>query len=164
MINDDEKKSFEKNYKLALRYLTRAIKTELEVKRYLERRKANRIHIQKIIEKLKEYNYIDDDEYTRIYAENKKKALMSPFAVKYGLRQKGIHGSKSEKIISKVFSDFDEKKVARDIALKKANKMIDIDIKKKLSRISSFLRRKGFPEEAIYYAMEPIFELADKDS
>ena len=163
MTKEEKKKTFEQFYAMGLRYLTASIKTEFEVRKYLQRKKVPEFDIERIVIKLKDYNYIDDDEYTRIFAENKRMDNMSPFAVKYGLKQKGIQGSDAEKIIKKIYKDFNEKKVAREMAMEKAAKLTDKTPTKKLSKIMSLLKRKGFDRETIYYAMEPVMSQLNKD-
>ncbi|MBU1628099.1 recombination regulator RecX [bacterium] len=163
MPKEEKKKTFEQFYAMGLRYLTASIKTEFEVRKYLQRKKVPEFDIERIVIKLKNYCYIDDDEYTRIFTENKRMQNMSPFAVKYGLKQKGIESPKAEKIVKKIYKDFNEKKVARELVLAKAAKMTDKTPTKKLSKIMSFLKRKGFDRETIYYAMEPLMSQLNKE-
>jgi len=161
----DEKKdnSFARYYNMTLRYLARSIKTEQDVRRYLRRKKVPVDFIEEIISRLKDYKYIDDEEYARIFAESRKRACMGSFAVKYGLKKKGIDDSLAEDMVSKIFEDFDENSVARELALKKAEKMDGLKPAKMLSRLTSFLRRRGFSEETIFYAVEPILEKINKE-
>jgi regulatory protein len=163
MEDISKEQEYDKFFNATLRYITRSMKTEFEVKKYLERKKASRKDIAKIISKLKEYKYIDDVEYAKYFAQIKVRSGMGSFAISYELHKRGVDKDTSKKVLAEVFEDVDEREMAKEIALKKAEKLVNYDAKKKLSRISSFLRRKGFSEDIIYNAMEPIINMIKEE-
>lgn len=101
----------------ALRIIERSYKTEKEVREKLKLKGFEEDSIRGSIEFLKEYNFINDMNYTKAYISDKLKSQGTQ-KIKYSLIQKGI----SKEIIEDELSNLNkenEKCVAYDLARKK---------------------------------------------
>lgn len=66
-----EKENINKTYKMATRYVSRAMKTEKEVRDYLYRKKVDPNIFDEIIDYLKDLGLLDDERYLEIYLEDR---------------------------------------------------------------------------------------------
>ena len=119
------------------------MKTKQEVVKYLLDKGFNSDVANRVIEKLSEYNYINDEMYCKVYAnfQNKKSGKKK---IKYDLIKKGV----DEKIIEGALENYEEDlSVIENLALKYLkNKQKDYKTKTKLF---SHLASKGFDFENI---------------
>ena len=91
-IFDSEKSvAFEK----AMDYLGRGMKTAKQMRDYLEKKGYERNVVEYVVTKLKEYRYIDDDAYARLYVE-RNSSTKGDRRLKQELIQKGIAISRAE--------------------------------------------------------------------
>lgn len=150
-IQIDEEKNSAFDY--ALNCLTKSVKTEKEIRLKL----SNRGYVEEIItitvDKLKEYGYLNDEEYVvkyvNTYAKNKGKRLL-----KSELKLKGV----SDAIIEEKFSSVEnELETAIKIAEKYVkNKPTDF---KTLQKCYKYLLSKGFSYEDSKSASEKVLSL-----
>jgi regulatory protein len=83
-----------KTYNLALRYLANRMRSELEVRTYLEGKEAEPPVIQEVILKLYEYQFLDDEQYAISYVRTQiNTADKGPILIKRELVEKGIKES-----------------------------------------------------------------------
>lgn len=137
----------------AVKLISRVLKTEHELKNYLIEKGYFLETVNKVIEKLKEYNYINDEEYATAYI-NEKKQQSGKKKLYYELKQKGI----SDKILDKVINSI-SKKDEKEVIIKLANKYIkgkvlDIKIKKNLA---NYLYSRGFEWDDYIDMIENLF-------
>ena len=91
-IFDSEKSvAFEK----AMDYLGRGMKTAKQMRDYLEKKGYDNRVVEYVITKLKEYRYVDDDAYAKLYVE-RNAATKGDRRLKQELIQKGIAVSRAE--------------------------------------------------------------------
>ena len=94
--------SFDELYNRALRFLSYRPRSEQEVIKNLLKKKAPEDIISKIISKLKENNFINDEEFVKWWAEQRIELKpRSLRLIKIELRQKGI----SEEIITQAIQN-----------------------------------------------------------
>lgn len=101
----------------ALKTIERSFKTEKEIIEKLKEKGYGDNAINKSIEFLKEYNFIDDINYTKAYINDKLNSFGSQ-KIKYALIQKGI----SKEIVEEALADSNkdnERKTAFNLAKKK---------------------------------------------
>ncbi len=102
--------------------------------------------VNQIISKLKEYNFINDVEFTKLWIGQRIKSKHKPLRViEFELKQKGIN----KEIIDEVLSRFDESRTLdQESAEKLASKKLDfyrsLPPQKRREKVTSFLLRKGF--------------------
>lgn len=91
-IFDSERSvAFEK----AMDYLGRGMKTAKQMRDYLESKGYERDVVEHVVGKLKDYRYIDDDAYARLYVE-RNASTKGDRRLKQELIQKGIAVSRAE--------------------------------------------------------------------
>ncbi len=138
---------------LAVKYLAQSMKTEKQVRDYLARKEFAKEEIDKAIDSLKDWNYLDDVEYAKVafrveYAKGRGK-----FRIVNYLKQKGVKTQDIEKgyeifLASEDGQNIDETKIALDVAKKLAqNRELDDKLKAKISRN---LSTRGFTTNTIY--------------
>ena len=138
-------KNKDKAMSMALRYLGYKMRTEKEIKEYLFRKKFSETDISYTLEKLKEYKYINDSEFTEFWIRDRYNfSNQGRYKIKNDLMKKGIS---REIIDEKVESFFDvekERKKIEEIYFKKNSKNKKLTDKELIS-ICNFILRKGFP-------------------
>ncbi|MBR1926045.1 MAG: RecX family transcriptional regulator [Clostridia bacterium] len=129
-------------FDLAINYLSKYQKTEKEVYNYLKSKGYLDEVCQKVLEKVKEYKYLDDKIYVENFLRNSK-GRMGINKVKQTLKQKGI----SDEILSNIElnSDFDE---IKNIALKYLKNKEKT--KQNLQKCAKFLLGRGFVWSEIF--------------
>ena len=126
----------------AIRYLS-AIKSEKQVKDYLFTKGYRKKIVDFVINKLKEYNYINDEVFAKMYIQNyqvkKGKRLLQ-----FELETKGI----SKEIISNLLEDFDDNLDCMRSLAEKFLKGKTRD-KKTAIKLSNHLFSKGYTYDKI---------------
>lgn len=154
-INVDELKELilEDNYitgkAKALKYLETSLRSEHQVREYLEKREYEESVINRVIEFLKEYKFIDDTYYAKSYAAQNIRS-QGKNNIKYKLMQRGI----AEGIIVKTLDDIpgDEE---YNTALKLAEKRCAVlcksesDLWKIKTKLNTFLLSKGYGYDTV---------------
>lgn len=141
----------------AYKFLGYKARSEKEVRDKLIKENYPQEIIDRIIELFKHYNYINDENYTKAYINNRIK--FKPRAkrmLKYELAQKGIDSDTIENIIDS--SNIDETDIAINLLQKKLKNKKDIDQKEK-QRIYNYMLRRGFDYETINKAFKEVLNL-----
>jgi len=149
-LQDGDLTAFDK----ALSILEKTMKTEKGVRDYLKEKEYLKPTIDNVVEKLKEYGYLDDgvyvENYIRTYTHSKGKKK-----IKYELLTKGI----KESIINEKLENIDdENEIENCKALAKKylkNKELDLKTKQKLY---THLSTKGYDFSVIKSVSENIFK------
>ncbi len=126
----------------AVSFLALRLRTAVEVERKLSVMGYEEATVNKVIENLKEINYINDYKYACKYISEKSK--LKPKSVRLlsaELSQRGI----SDEIIEKAFEEFetDDSEVAIELLRKRYSKYSSFD-EKVLKKMKSFLLSRGF--------------------
>lgn len=145
---------FERLYNKALRFLSYRARSEKEIRERLQKAKAPIETIDKIIVKLKEYNFLNDVEFAKSWIENRIKLNpRSLKVIKMELRQKGI----SEEIIENLEFKVDcDKELAKKLSEKKAEKMKGLSKEEIQKKLYGYLTRRGFNYETIKRSVDEI--------
>ena len=144
----EKAKEFDKFKTKVLKYVLYKKRTESEVREKFS--EANENDLEDVIEFLKEYNYINDEEYIeRSIAEFKALKNISIKEVSYKLIQKGIDKNLLENYISSHYEELLDFEInsAKKILEKKSKNMEIKDIK-------DYLYKKGYKSESINGAIE----------
>ena len=147
----------------ALKTIERSFKTEKEVIEKLKEKGYGDKAINKSIEFLKEYNFINDINYTKAYIKDKLNSFGSQ-KIKYTLIQKGI----SKEIVEEALAD-SNKDNERKTAFNLAKKKLDIIRKKendnyKISgKLYRYLISKGYGYDIVNQVVKEVtsFELLE---
>lgn len=128
----------------ALKVVERSYKTEKEMKERLFEKGYDEKAIIYTLNFLKEYNFINDESYTKMYVKDRLRTIGSQ-KIKYDLKRKGIDENSIDIAISSIDKE-EEKCVARELALKKYRTLQkrESDIYKLKSKLCRFLIGKGY--------------------
>lgn len=145
----------------ALRIVEKTYKSEKELKDKLLLKGYDKHSIEKSIEFLKEYGFINDISFAKLYIKDKNRT-QGKSKIKYDLIKKGI----SEDIIESSISNIDEEAErdnAYNIAIKKYNVIAKReDDKYKLSqKLFRFLLSKGYSYDTVSYVVRKITNQED---
>lgn len=135
-------------------YLSHSAKSEKQLHDYLFKKEFDENTIDRIIERLKELNYIDDFLFAQNFAENSMSSGVN--AIRFKLKSKGI----SDEIINSVLeeiSDDDQLSKALEIAKKQILKYSKYEIFEQKRKLNDFLYRKGFQWDIIKSTIEKVF-------
>ena len=134
----------------ALNYLNTALKTAKQIRDYLNKKGYDKITIDYVIEKLKEYNYLND----RVFAET----YISTYSNKYGknmLKNKLFEKGVPRNIVDELLGEFESNEEVIDKLLVKkiGTKQITEDLLVKATR---FLLGRGFSFDEVNSAIRKI--------
>ena len=136
-----------------LKYISKAMKTDFDIRAYLTNKKFNESVVDKTLEKLKEYNYINDELYVKNYIDTYK-SKFGKSRLKQNLKNKNIDENLIEKYLI-----LDENEVLnnikKEILKQTKNKTMDVKLKQKIYRNLSF---KGYSFEQIKQAFNSVGE------
>ena len=142
----------------ALRIVERSYKSEKELKDKLLLKGYDKDSIEKTMEFLKEYNFLSDNNYTKMYVKDKSRVQWKN-NIKFELYRKGI----DEEIIQEELSNIDEedeREVAYNLVLKKYNVIAKRESDKyKLSqKLYRYIVSKGYSYDIASYAIKKALE------
>ena len=144
------------------RYTSCEIKDKLEKKCNREFRenfdeKECRAAITKVLNRLTELKYLDDDEYAADFIANRIKLKpKGRYGLVYELKKKGINPAAVDKYFEE--NSIHEEEIALKIAREKLGRLnISLPEEKKRSKIIMFLNSRGFNPHIIYEVMDKIF-------
>lgn len=156
-VSEDELKSFLYKSDLlhirdaAFRLLARRLHSSHELKLKLIKKKYDKSIIDNVIQSLKEQNYLDDDQFAKLLAEEKSvKKKFGRNKIRAELYKKGIDKS----VIDSILNNEDDKlnyDNAIFLAKKKLKLLIEknTDKRKLKEKLYSFLSGKGYDSELI---------------
>ena len=138
---------------LAINYVTKALKSKNQVKEYLLRKGFNEDVVWYCIDKLKEYNYIDDAEYAKRYIESTSKS-QGKRLIEYKLMMKGVKKSDISDAQEECAIEY------KDNAFHVAMKHIKNKEKnnENLSKTYRYLISRGFSYDEANYAVSKLKE------
>lgn len=126
----------------AYRYLGFRARSEKEIRDYLAKKETAQIVIDQTIEHLKEFKYLDDNEFTEWWINQRQQHRpKSKMVIKMELKQKGI----SEEIIEKYLTDSkNDLEIAKQLFEKKQRTFARYTGNQYTQKVSQFLGRRGF--------------------
>ncbi|AIS52462.1 regulatory protein RecX [Thermoanaerobacter kivui] len=127
----------------AFKLLSRRMLTEHELLQKLKLKQFPDAIIEKVIEKLKEYNYLNDEMYTKLFIEQKMNQHYSKLRIFNELLKRGVYKELIQQNLNNIYTDEIEIEVIKKIAQKKLKPGDDI------RKFKSYLYRNGFQIESI---------------
>ena len=148
---------FEKFYNSSLRFLSYRPRSEKEVRDKLKSKKASSEIIEKIITKLKEKKFINDEEFAKLWIESRTRFKpRSLRLIKMELKQKGIDDEIIESGIKKqelgVDSDLEQ---ARRLLAKKVERSFG-KLRMTREKLGRYLASKGFGWDTIKRSIDEV--------
>jgi regulatory protein len=138
--------NFDKFYNKALEFLSYRTRSEKEVREKLKAKSAEPEIIEKIITKLKEKRFVNDEEFARQWVENRNRFKpRSARLIGMELRQKGI----SPEIIESVIKDQElgsesDLNQAKKLAEKRIEQVRGLPRQQIYEKVGRYLASKGF--------------------
>ena len=138
MVESDKMTALQK----ACDYIAKMPKTEKNIRDYLAKKGYEELVINSVIDKMKEYNYIDDVAYAKEYLQSVKD--MGVNKIRYNLLKRGI----KKNVVDTILCDYDD---SRDVMLDIAKKfMKDKEYSmENFAKLSRRLASKGFEYDKI---------------
>lgn len=141
----------------AVSYISKCQKTKQEIFKYLLQKGFDEQIINIVIEKLQEYNYVNDELYAKNYIKFKNKNNGSR-KIEMELKQKGVAENIAKECLEQYSCD---RESVLPVALKyMKNKEKDLKTKQKAYR---HLASRGFQSEDILFALNQIFNNLEEE-
>lgn len=150
--------NFEKLLNSSYRFLSYRPRSEKEIRDYLKKKKASNLTIKNIIQKLISNKFIDDEEFTRWWIEQRTKIKPKGVRfIKFELKQKGI----DKDLIEKVFEDSSEEIItdfekALNLAQRRMTRYKNEEPRKRYEKLARFLASKGFDFDVIKKVIDQV--------
>jgi regulatory protein len=150
----------EKLFQTALRYLAIRPRSVGEMTGYLAKKSPDPAYIPPVIDRLKQTRYLNDEEFARIFIENRKRNQpKSKFALTRELKQKGIRS----RIISDLLETYDDMQMAAMALAARYRQWHHLDPETRHKKAFNYLRYRGFNYEAIQFAWKQVAKDPDPD-
>lgn len=142
----------------ALRIIERSYKTEKEMEERLIEKGYDLESIDIVIKFLKEYNFIDDQLYAKMFIKDKIKSQGSQ-KIKYSLIRKGIDRDIIDNLLLDIDKD-EEREVLKELAIKKYNQLIkrESDKYKLRDKLCRFLISRGYDYSTVKDIIREVLE------
>jgi|SRR3990167_8073039 len=154
---------FNKYYNLTLRFLSFRPRSKKEIKEYLSRKKVDEEVVNKIIQKLEEFNFLNDEEFAKWLIEQRTKFKpRSLRLIKLELKQKGISLDIIEDQILSIWQaqdkneKIDDLEIAKRVIEPKIHKYKNLPKHEIYRKLGSFLARRGFSYDIIKQSIDEI--------
>ncbi|MEW9095015.1 MAG: recombination regulator RecX [Clostridiaceae bacterium] len=143
----------------SLRFLGKTYKTQKQIYDKLLGKGYDTKTIDRVINFLKEYNFIDDDKYAQMYIKEKivKEGVNK---IKFSLISKGIKEEIINEKINEVDSECQEEAILK-LAEKKYNQLMKTENDKRIiyKKIGDYLFRKGYSWDIIKVALNQTLKM-----
>jgi len=137
---DEEQKAYDR----AVRFLAYRPRSEAEVRRNLGRAGLDEELVGRVIERLREQGYVNDQEFTRFWVENRRQFKpLGARALRHELRSKGV----DEELATAMVEDLDLEELACRAGRPQAQRLkssLAGNRRDFRSRLAAFLARRGF--------------------
>lgn len=152
---------FQKFYDRALRFLSYRPRSQKEITDFLAKKKVAPIVVTKILQKLKQQDLVNDQEFAKWWIEQRTRFHPRGLRViKLELRQKGISSELIEKILSNGDIEILGEEAVKKLIIKKIARYQGLPKRELYQKLSQFLLRRGFSWET---AKDVIDEVLKKE-
>lgn len=130
----------------ALKYLSYKNRSTKEIYDYLLKKDYSKEDIDEAIEKLIEYKFLDDNNFSEIFIRDRQLKGRSKRMIGYELKQKGVNKDTTEKSLEKAQDDL---KTAKEYIGKRMHQFEKLEPEKKKQRIIGRLQSRGYNWDVI---------------
>lgn len=142
-MQDQEAKAYERS----VRFLSYRPRSVAEVERMLRRHETPQPVIDRVIERLIDSGYLDDEAFARFWVDDRERfGPRGPLALRHELREKGL----AEEIIDQVLRSVDSSDSAYRAGKKRAQRLAGLDERTFRQKLGSHLLRRGFPHQVVW--------------
>jgi len=155
-VKDDP---FKSGLDYAYRLLGYRARSAREIDSKLEAKGYDRSTIRKVIDRLKDLNYLNDLEFARSWVDERMKSKPRGQALlRHELMSKGIDKGIIDSVIAEFIQPEDEYRMAKGIADQRLKHKGEEDIDRLKKRIHDYLVRRGFAYDVVDQVLREIFE------
>lgn len=148
---------FEKYYTVAVVSLTRRPRSEKELRDTLVKKKASEEIIQRVLQRLREQKFINDEEFAAWWVEQRTRFRpKSDRVIKWELRQKGIPDDLIERVFEKRSEKEGDSEKAKDLLERRLKRVQNLSKEEQYQKLAGFLARRGFDWETIKKALNAV--------
>ncbi len=141
-------------YNFALRFLSYRPRSEKEVREKLKSKKVEPLIIDKIIAKLIDKKFINDEEFAKGWIESRQRFKpRSLRLIKMELKQKGISTETINNLQLTINSDLEQ---AKKLVEKRIGRLKGLSKQKIYEKLGRYLASKGFNWDTIKKAIDPV--------
>ena len=137
----------------ALYYLGLKARTRHEMEAYLKRRQYAPQVIAAVMDKLKEYGFVDDEQLSQRAVDSLSRQRLGRGAIERKLRQRGVDKELAREALDAYRSE-DESENARQLAATLWERYREAEPRKRWQKTTAALARRGFSWESIQSAMQ----------
>lgn len=155
LINHIEKSNhFDSGLELALNYLSYQLRSEKEIFDYLRQKEYSVTDCQKIIERLKQLQLINDKTYSESYVRTAiQMCEKGPQLIQQYLKKKGIDETLIQQALF-IFTPDEQISIANHIVEKSIKRYQNKSFKEAIQKIKVYLFQRGFKSEIIDLVMD----------
>ncbi len=144
-----------KAFGLALGYLSRRPRSIMEMNDYLSKKDFDPLVVDRIVQRLRDENYLNDETFAKNYLENRKRNKpKSLFAFRYELENKGIHPA----IIDEALVGYEDLELAFLAVTPKIRLWHHLDGESLKKKVFGYLRYRGFSFSVIQSTWQNFFD------
>lgn len=146
----------EKFYNYALRFLSYRPRSEKEIRDKLKTRKVESSIIDKVISKLIQKKFINDEEFAKGWMESRLRFKpRSLRLIKLELKQKGIDPETINNLLLATDSDLES---AKKLVERKIKRLKDLSKQEIYEKVGRYLASKGFSWDIIKKSIDEVLE------
>ena len=144
----------EKAKSAVLKFLSVRPRSRAEIVKKLQTKRYPAAVIEETVVLLTKQGLVDDEKFAKLFANSQVYSRPTGSRkLAFDLKQKGLSAELIEKTISGI-PDYDEKKMARELVIKRLRSMKGVSEEAKKRRLFSFLQRRGFSTNVIFEALK----------
>lgn len=148
----DDDPDFEKAKKAAFRLLARRARSEKELRDKLEEKKIEGGVIDRVVSRLYELNYLNDEAFARQWVRHLAvDKLSGNRRIEAGLREKGISRDLGERVIAEIRGEFPEVEALTKLIRRKSKGGKPDDRARR--SLAQYLMGRGFAPDLIFEAI-----------
>lgn len=147
-------------FDLSLYYLGLRARTRHEMEAYLKRRQYAPQVIAAVMDKLKDYGFVDDGELSQRAVDSLSRQRLGRRAIERKLRQRGVDKELVREALD-AYRPEDESENARQLAATLWERYREAEPRKRWQKTTAALARRGFSWDSIQSAMEGLSSSED---
>ena len=140
---------FNKARDYAFRLLKFRMRSEKELRQRLKKKKFEESIIERVINFLREKEFVNDKEFARAWVESRLKRPLGFRRIKQELQIKGIDKKIIDDVLAIAESNYDEDSIVLELAKRRLKRLKGIEPRKIKSRLYSYFLRRGFSPDVI---------------
>jgi regulatory protein len=133
-----------KSITAAISYLSRFSRTEIQVRRYLQRKGYTSAEISEAIEFLQQHKFLNDQAFAESYIRSRIARLDGPSKIQQLLMQKGVDSSTAKSLIQENYP--------QELQVENARKLLQKRKKRSPEQLKRFVASRGYSGYVIMQA------------